>query len=70
LILWRELAWRDMLKVTGIMLTTALAAGTFTNLALQQYGVLVWLSAVIAVGILVVLDVFGRKKAVAVREET
>ncbi|MDI6631643.1 MAG: ferrous iron transporter B [Thermoanaerobacteraceae bacterium] len=70
LILWRELAWRDMLKVTGIMLTTALAAGTFTNLALQQYGVLVWLSAAVAVGILVVLDVLGRKKAVAVQEET
>lgn len=62
LILLRELGWRDMLKVTGIMLATALAAGTFVNLALNRLGLLAWIGVAILLSLLILLEVTHRKK--------
>uniref|UniRef100_A0A7C2E3D7 Ferrous iron transporter B n=1 Tax=Ammonifex degensii TaxID=42838 RepID=A0A7C2E3D7_9THEO len=69
LILLRELGWWDMLKVTGIMLTTAVVAGTFVNLAFHRYGILAWLCALsVTIGLLI-LDTSARRKDAAVQEE-
>jgi ferrous iron transport protein B len=35
-ILSRELGWKDMLKATGIMIVSALVAGSLQNLILQR----------------------------------
>lgn len=62
LILLRELGWRDMLKVTGIMLITALAAGTFMHLALERLGLSAWIGALILLALLVILETGKQKK--------
>lgn len=65
LILLRELGWWNMLKITGIMLTVAVVAGGFANLALHQYGFFAWLGVVTAITGLIALDIGGRKKDIA-----
>ncbi|MGQ9512715.1 FeoB small GTPase domain-containing protein [Thermodesulfitimonas sp.] len=66
LILARELGWRDTLKVTGTMLVTALAAGTFINLALNRLGLLAWIGAGILLSFLILLEATHRKKKASV----
>ncbi|ACX52257.1 small GTP-binding protein [Ammonifex degensii KC4] len=69
LVLLRELGWVDMLRVTGIMLVTALIVGIFSHLTLVYLGLWAWAG----VGLLVLLLLFEaslREKLAAGKEET
>lgn len=68
LILLRELGWRDMLKVTGIMLTTAVVAGTFVNHALNRYGAFAWVCAGALIAVLILTE-YRNKKGLTIPEE-
>ncbi|MGO0122441.1 FeoB small GTPase domain-containing protein [Desulfothermobacter acidiphilus] len=69
LVLTRELGWLDMLRVTGIMLVTALAVGVFTHLTLTCLGIWAWAGVA-----LLVLFLWGeaswREKLAASKEKT
>lgn len=67
LILLRELGLREMLKVTGIMLTTAVAAGAFVNHALNRYGIFGWACAAALITGLIFSE-YKRKKGLPVPE--
>jgi len=61
-VLLRELGWRDMLRVTGIMLATSFAAGTFLHLALGRLGLFAWTGASILIALLIIFETAYRKK--------
>ncbi|MEW6573549.1 MAG: ferrous iron transporter B [Bacillota bacterium] len=68
LILLRELGWRSMLKVTGIMLTTAVTAGMFVNYVLNRYGLLGWVCAAALIAALILAE-YRSNKEVHIPEE-
>jgi ferrous iron transport protein B len=67
-ILIRELGWRDMLKVSAIMVTTAACAGIFTRFALHQYGLVLWLGVAALVIVLTVVEDRHRRPASLIDE--